>query len=132
VRDKRNGAIARRHFWDSNTIHSFSGLALFKNEPLFFSFSIVSFHHISRSDIYRARSMMKSKILHVAHLIVLLSLLSAAAAEAQAEHQKEDVPPLAAQEKSASSVIALTEKDFDSSINDPKQPFWLLKFFAPW
>jgi hypothetical protein len=75
---------------------------------------------------------MNSRILHVAHLLVLLSLLSAAAVEVEVEHQKEDVTPLAAAEKSASSVIALTEKDFDSSINDPKQPFWLLKFFAPW
>lgn len=31
-----------------------------------------------------------------------------------------------------SSVVKLTEKDFDRRLHDPANGLWLLKFYAPW
>lgn len=69
---------------------------------------------------------MNSDIRRVAHFLVQLTLLLSAAAAAP--QQKDDVAAAAAEKM----VVVLTAKDFDSSIKDPKHPFWLLKFYAPW
>lgn len=30
------------------------------------------------------------------------------------------------------TVVALTAANFDEALKDPANPFWFLKFFAPW
>jgi hypothetical protein len=71
---------------------------------------------------------MHAEIRRFVHFLVQLTLLLSAAAAA-ASQQKDDVTAAAAAEK---MVVVLSGKDFDSSIKDPKHPFWLLKFYAPW
>jgi hypothetical protein len=72
---------------------------------------------------------MHAEIRRLAHFLVQLTLLLSAAAAA-APQEKDDVAAAAA--AAEKMVVVLTGKDFDSSIKDPKHPFWLLKFYAPW